>query len=65
MHLLTVPQFQIYMELIGAKGEESMQQLIHAKDNLETKQGKVQAYTEMVDAVVGAKKTFEDYQNSK
>lgn len=63
--LLGVPQFQVYMELMGAKGEESMQQLIHAKDNLETKQGKAQAYTEMVDVVANAKKTFEQYQNSK
>jgi len=53
------------MEMMGTKGEESMQQYINATKARKTKQGKVQAYTEMVDAVVGAKKTFEQYQNSK
>lgn len=63
--LLTRPEFRIFMDFIGTKGEESMQQYIAATKGRKTKQGKCQVYTEIVDAVAGAKKTFEDYQNSK
>ena len=65
MRLLAIPEFRVFMELLGTKGEESMQQLIHAKDGLESKQGRCQAYTEIVDAVATAKSTHEQYQNSK
>jgi len=53
------------MELLGDKAEESMHQLVMGKSGLKTLRGKCQAYTEIVDAVAGAKSTLESYQNSK
>ena len=65
VRLLPNPDFRVFMDILGAKGEESMMQYVNATASRKTKQGKCQAYTEIVDVVATAKKTFDDYSNSK
>lgn len=63
--LLTIPEFRVFMDIVGSEGEKAMQVLINSKDGLKCKQGRCQVYTEIVDAVATAKQTLEDYSNSK
>lgn len=65
VRLLAVPEFRIFMDMLGDEGEKAMQMYIAAPQGLKSKQGRCQVYTEIIDAVATAKRAHEDYQNSK
>ncbi len=65
VRLIGFPEFRVFMELLGAEGEKAMHQYINATSGRKTKQGKCQAFTEIVDAIATAKSTHDSYQNSK
>ena len=64
-NLLVNPDFRVYMQMLGKRGEQDMKVLVWTKEDKDVYQGRTQVWSELIDDINQAPQTVQDYKKSK